>query len=354
MQFVALDSNIYRQLGVNFDENIDYNNLCNLLEMSPNEFSIIDIVREELMDYFQNDIVEKATTDIERAFLAFEKNKYLKTLKKPRLGQIKKNAIELFSKKLWGYWINTGHVDSKLILKFCLANKRECKKDNTRDLLILLSLISHAKNYPEDRIIFITNDHIFYDNHFFKDLISKNKINNIEIIESIAGYLSKYGVQFNFINEEIILKSINSKIIKEGLMSEINCLPSYINPSYNNVKIVPSLVKCTISKPTIEEYYTYFEDETSTIKLVSYIYVHVKAIFDSESNQEILNLHNNEKSYPSYFDEFNRPVYNNNVLFILEGNVNIEKEKITKQKFIDFDPDYNFHMRRAAHNTVQN
>lgn len=51
MPIVYLDSNIYRQLGLRFGGNVDYQNLSQLLETSGNEFGLLEVVYAELMDY---------------------------------------------------------------------------------------------------------------------------------------------------------------------------------------------------------------------------------------------------------------------------------------------------------------
>src|SRR5258706_16191023 len=100
MPTVYLDSNIYRQLGLRFGDNIDYQNLSKILETSGNGFGLLEIVFAELLDYYKNDVFDSILSDHEKLYKRYQANPYLDDIEIPETTLPLKKAVELFSKDL--------------------------------------------------------------------------------------------------------------------------------------------------------------------------------------------------------------------------------------------------------------
>ena len=178
MHFIAFDTNIYREFGISFTKNIDFNYLSKFIKKGPHELVLLDIVYHELMDYFRHDYVGKLIKDYENVYQRFENNEFIENIELANLTVLEQNAITNFKESLinscWKV-IKTSYIESELLIEFLIYNKRNSKKDNTRDFLIWLNLIHLAESNPEDRLIFISRDRIFTENDFFQKLLKTNQ-----------------------------------------------------------------------------------------------------------------------------------------------------------------------------------
>lgn len=344
MHFLTFDTNIYRELGIAFNNNLNFDYLLKFLEKSHYELVLQDVVYKELVDYFENDYLKKLIYDHNDIYNRFNNNPYIKNINKINSEHIEKDALEKYKEKLnstcWRIQ-STIYVDSELLVDFLISNKRESKKDNTRDFLIWNNLLSLAEERKDDKIIFISRDKIFIENKFFRKLLSDRNINNVIVIESIPKYLSDYGLQIEFLNNDIVLNSVKKSVIETNLLKDINCFPSYVSTYYNRIK-PPKNKSFEILDIQVYDYYTFSEDK-SDITLISSFLVKVKAIYEKELRVDL-----NEFPKDYYYEEINhridnenRPIYENYVLCMFEGNIDLKSEKIINQKFSDFIPDWN-------------
>jgi hypothetical protein len=71
--------------------------------------------------------------------------------------------------------------------------------------------------------------------------------------------------------------------------------------------------------------------------------VRVKIVYEPETVVHLKDYYkeNYDLNNKNRIDTLNRPIYENDVLFIYEGQVDKNKKKISRQKFIDFIPDWN-------------
>jgi hypothetical protein len=305
MQYIFFDTNIYRQLGLMTHLNLDYENFVSLVKVKSYKLGLIDIVEEELLDFFKNDILMKALDNYDDAVHNILENSLFIQMRLNVLTNreiVETRAINNYKKYIYqSKKIKLKTIYTKALLDFCIANKRLSKKDNTRDFMIFSTLIYHAQKKKDINFIFITSDNIFYENDFLKNVLISKNVNNLEFIKSIPSYIHKYGYQVEFINLDLIYKSINNKVIEEELLKDITCLPSYINTYYNDNNCVPNLVDYKISVPKIEEYYTYFDRETSKVFLSTSLSAHVMATFDVETDKKILDYQekNKDQSKPN-------------------------------------------------------
>lgn len=344
MHFLTFDTNIYRELGVSFNKNIHFDYLSKFLEKSHYELILSNIVYKELIDYFQNDYLKKITYDYQEIYNRFDNSDYLENINNIDTDLLEKDALNKFIKKLestcWKIH-SLNYIDSDLLLEFLIFSKRESKKDNTRDFLIWLGLIKLAKQNPDDKVIFITRDRIFTENHFLQNLISKEKLKNIIVIESIPKYLSDYGLQIDFLTDSIVLNSITEMEIKKEVLKDIECFPSYVSNYYNRIK-PPENSSFEILEIKVYDYYTFSENK-SKITLISSFLVKIKSIYEKETRVD-LNDYPKEYFYEQIehrIDGQNRPIYENYILCMFEGEIDLKIKKIKKQKFLDFIPDWN-------------
>lgn len=346
MHILVLDSNSYRELGVSFKNNIDFKYLSKFLKQGPHELILLDIVYKELIDYFKNDYIGKLISDYQNLILRFEKSEYVENIAIPNLTEIENNALSLFKENLTSTcWrkVDSNKIDIELLIDFLIYNKRESKKDNTRDFIIFSNLISLSYQYYEDKIVFISRDKIFTENKFFQNVLKSKKRKNIIVVDSVAGYLSDFGLRIDFLNDKIVLDSIGIKDIERELKRDISCFPSYVSVFYNFDRVEPpENISLDILNLKLYEYYTYSEDK-SKVTIVSSFIVRIKAVYDIEKR---VNL----KEYLKEFyhedmkhrvDSENRIIYENDVLFIFEGEVDMNNKKVINQEFVDFFPDWN-------------
>jgi hypothetical protein len=155
--------------------------------------------------------------------------------------------------------------------------------------------------------------------------------------------LSEYGLQIDFLNNQQVLESIDVKIIEKELKKDIKCFPSYISSYYDDLKVKPPKnISLEILDIDLYEYYTYSEEKSKVIIVSSFI-VKIRAIYDIEKR---VNLKDFEKEF--YYEDIkhridieNRPIYENYVLFMFEGEVDLQSKQIINQVFDDFIPDWN-------------
>ncbi|MGQ2984261.1 PIN domain-containing protein [Flavobacterium sp.] len=350
MTIAYLDSNIYRQLGLNFADNVDYKNLANILETSGNEFGLLEVVYSELLDYYENDILHSLTFEHEKIVKRWLTNPYLppedvpviKLDMKPVLANI---ANTLKANKLFS---ELHLVNPNLLLEFLLNNKRNNRKDNTRDFLILYSIINYCQKNQEDYVVLISQDDIFIKNEYFKALLTRKQIGNFRVFSSITDFIKDFGPKLDFIDEEFVLQFIDQNFIKSQLMENIKCLPSYISNFYFSTKEddIPELKQLDILKVSVNDFYVVKNYNTEQLNITVSLRVKVSAIFQPERNiKELENYlgaidESSLSKYSNTFDKEYRPIFDNEILFIIGGKVDEEQKIISELYHIDFIPDY--------------
>lgn len=353
MHILTLDSNSYRELGMSFSDNIDFKYLSGFLSQGPHELILLDVVYKELLDYFKHDYLGKLINDYQNLILRFERNEFVDNIEIPDLTSIETKAIKYFQEKLkatcWKIF-STQLIESERLIDFSIFNKRESKKDNTRDFLIWNGVIQLAQEYPEDKVVLISRDKIFSENDFFRKLLLAESNKNIIIVESVSQYLSEYGLRIDFVNDKLVYDSIPKDIIEKELKNDVACFPTYVSMYYYDGKVKPPKNE-SLEILNIEpyEYYTYSEDKSKMTVVISYV-VRIKAIYEGEKR---VDLRDYEKDFcyeeiKHGIDNENRPIYENNVLFIFEGEVDMKNKKIINQKFNDFIPDWNVKKQRPT------
>lgn len=350
MPIVYLDSNIYRQLGPKFKENIDFKNLSNLLETSGNEFGLLEVVLEELMDYYKNDVFGAIFTDHERLYKRYQANPYLDDIAIPETTIPFNNAIERVKSDLKDkmFFSRLPEVQPKFIIDFLLQNKRLGKKDNTRDFLIFYTLIKLCKQHSEDHLVLISQDEIFTTNDFFKKALISESVKNLKVYPSISDFIKEFGPKIEYITLELLLGIIDKSEIEKELLKDIKCFPSYVSQYYYEKKEneVPEIESLIIGELKIYDFYVIKDYKTNQLTVNVTIEVPIHATFQPENKINELQeyLSSVEKRpysrYKNNFDKDGRPIFKNSVLFIFKGEVNEEKKSIDKLVFVDFIPDY--------------
>jgi hypothetical protein len=350
MPIVYLDSNIYRQMGLRFVGNVDYENLTQILETSGNEFGLLEIVYAELMDYYKNDIFDSILSDHEKLYKRFQANPYLDDIDIPETTAPMKKAVDAVSKDLKKNKFFTAliNVPPELLLDFLLNNKRTTKKDNTRDFLIYHTILSLCKEHKDDYVVLITNDDIFQTNAFFKRMAVREKIDNLKIFESIPEFVKDFGPKLDFVTPELILKNLDPAIIEKELLQDAKCFPSYVSQFYYQKKDseVPDIENLEIKNIELKDHYIVKDYKTEKLKINATLKVNIKATFKPEADKGGLDKYLNSLTkrpfsrHSNDFDKEGRPIFENEVLFIFEGNIDEEKKEIQPLSFVDFLPDY--------------
>lgn len=346
MHFLAFDTNIYREFGVSFQSNIDFSYLSKFLEKGPHELVMLDVVFNELKDYFNQDIIGRLIKDYRSVYSRFERIEFLPDLDKPDFVSLEAQAKVDFEKKLrsscWKI-LASEPINHSDLLEFLIVNKRESGKDNTRDFMIWQGLINLAKLHPDDKVILISKDSIFTKNEFFQSFLESNSVENLIVLDSVSKYMSDYNLKVDFINNQLIEKSISNEVILKEIKNDIECFPSYVSSYYySGENRPPSNLSVEILDVSINDYYTYSENKSNTTLITSLI-VRVKSVYDKETSVDLRN-YQKKFYYPEVhhrIDQENRPIYENNLLFIFEANLDLENKKIGEQRFIDFIPDWN-------------
>ena len=348
MPLIFLDSNIYRQIGIKFNDNIDYKNLSKILETSGNEFGLLEVVHTELMDYYKNDIFNAILNDHETIYKRYQANPYLTDIDIPETTNPLLKAIQLIDKDLRDnkYYWTIPTISTPLLLQFLLDNKRQSKKDNTRDFIIFISLIELCKSQPEDYAVLISNDNIFSTNDFFKKLLVREGINNLKAFGSISDFLKDFGPKLDYIDNDFVLKLIDRRIIEKELLSDIKCLPTYISEFYfvKGENDLPEIESLEIINIAIHNYYVVKDYSTNKLKINISLNVKIKAIYQPEQNaddlKDFLSKTLSWSTHQNLFDKKGRLIFDNSVLFIFEGEIDANKKMVDNLNYINFIPDY--------------
>jgi hypothetical protein len=350
MPIVYLDSNIYRQLGLRFIDNIDYKNLSQLLETSGNEFGLLEVVYAELLDYYKNDVFGAILSDHEKLYKRYQSNPYLDGIEIPETTIPLNKAIQNIQKDLKTnkFFSSLPEVPPQLLLDFLLHNKRLGKKDNTRDFLIFHTIVELCKEHTEDYLVLISQDEIFTTNEFFKKALTREKIKNLKVFASIADFLKDFGPKLDFITKDSLLEQIDTEVIRKELLNDIKCFPSYVSQFYyeKTDKEVPDIENLDIQKVNVHDFYIVKDYSKDVLKVNISVRVDMKAIFQPEAQKDELEQYLNSlpprrySRHQNHFDKEGRPIFENGVLFIFEGEVNVQQKKVENIAFIDFIPDY--------------
>lgn len=360
INIIIIDTNIYRQLGTGFYNNIDYKNLVNYCYASGSEIRISEVVFNEYMSYYNSEIIDKSLKNLEQTIDKLKDIPEVQISKKllPTSESIDKARVFISDKfKENALLLNNIYVPVGILSDFLVKNKQATKKDNTRDFLIWLTAIREAQLHEDDQIILISNDKIFKENQYFQNLLADLKLESKIVVQnSIPELLNKYGEQYDFLTSELILGKISKTKIENEIKKDINSFPSYISSLFYHTRKKFEIDKFEIGNISVDSFYSFKEMDTGKTKFLSHIKVELDIIYGAEKPEII---ENHLKSLPSYrreletFDESNRPIFNKEILFIFEGELNIERKSISRIKYLDFIIDYYFDIyKMAAPNNV--
>ncbi len=351
MTFVFLDSNIYRQLGQNFVENQDFKRLKDFLDGTYNEFGLLTVVKRELLDFYKKDIYDRLKKDYDKIKSNLESSAFIEAKGIPDLTA----EIELgFQKSAEQFKIHKQIVGQELqssndLINFLLENKRvNGRKDNTRDYLIANDLIQFAISQEESQIVLITDDDFFTEHKHIQKVLAEKQIKNLHFFKTIPDFLKEFGPQFKFVNEEFVLSSVTEKEVKKELIKDIKCFPSYISGFYSDKDYAqtPDVKELTIKGIEVHDYYVTKNLAPDNYKIQFSLAISVKAVYNKDDNkEEFLKYKKNplkkrNRFYQENYDEDGHLIFDHKVLFIYEGVVDTNDEKIKDIEFIDFFPDH--------------
>lgn len=360
INLILIDTNIYRQLGLGFYNNPDYKNLVNYCYASGSEIRIPEVVYNEFISYYHHEIIDKSFKDIEQSIAKIKDIPSLNFLTNsiPDIGSFEK-AKDFISEQFTNnaLVLKDIFVPVGLISDFLIKNKQETKKDNTRDFLIWLTAIREAQVHIDDQVILISNDKIFRESTYFNQILIDLELSKrLFVYTSIADVLNKFGVQYDFLTSDIILENIPKTKIEREIKKELNSFPSYISGLFYHTRKKFVVEKFDIDDIQVDSFYSFKDIDTGKTKFLSHIKVFVNIVYGPEKADLI---ENHLKNLPDLhreletFDDENRPIFKQEILFIFEGELNISKKSINKIRFIDFIIDYYFDIYKTAAPNMQ-
>lgn len=350
MTTVFLDSNIYRQFGQNFYDNQDFIRLKDFLDKTYNEFGILRVVEQEILDFLEVDIYHQIKLDYSKLKSRIDKNPFIESNLLPDIKEKIDEGLENAKKQLDIHKFRLGveNYSASELISFLLHNKRQNgKKDNTRDFLIAHDLLRFCQEQVGHEVALISDDEFFSTNKHVLELITQNGIENLHIFKNISDFLKDFGPQFDFVTEELVLSAVSIEDVRKELMKDIKCFPSYVSKFYydKKPKDIPDLESLEIKDFSVHDFYVTKNLTSDTYTIQFSLEVPIKAIYQSEKNLTDLNnfrkVRDSESTFHhETFDKENRPIFDHKVLFIYEGVVNETEQSLDNVKFIDFFPDH--------------
>jgi len=363
--YVVLDTSIYRELGLKFNEHIDYKNLCAFTLNTDGEVLISNIVIEEFSNYYES-ILESKVSSFLKSKKDLIRDPYFesKEITEKEITSDINKAKELFRATLQTDPFHNSSISilkptmiSGLELTKFILQSRESKDSNIqiRDYLIWDSVLNFAKEESEDRIekffgrkityeksivTFISKDKGFEENELFKNLQIEYGVNNIEVLKSIPEFLEKKGFYFNFITASLIKDKITPKRILKDLSKDIGALLSYVSERYHKNCYEKAIEESEIEKIEVIEHYTYIDSKDNKHKFTANLKVWVRIVFEKDEVgyiESLLKENNRWRSLETY-DKLKRPYFQKPILFFYGGLVNVERKSIKSIRFLDFIP----------------
>jgi hypothetical protein len=358
---IFLDTNIYRQLGQNFYEHIDYKSLDDYCYSSGSEIVVAETVLREYMDYYEYEVLNKQISDIEKAF---DKLKRLQKFKKVRSVSLSKPAeaqLTFIKKKLTDARRKIGvgsMLNERHLIDFLIDNKKENRKDNTRDFLIWLTVLWLGSKNTDRNVALISEDKIYTENGVMKDLQGKLGLTNIEVYSSISSFLSVYGFKSPHLTASLIESAIPMNVIEQELLDQKDAFPSHISRFYYDTDREFKLEEFEANNVHVESFYAHKNLDIGEVEIIAHVMVHVKMIFERESQQvglaAYLLARAKEDFYLETFDMSGRPVYDEDVRFSFRLTFDEHSNEIMSVEYLDFFPDEYYIKRIQAHITKHN
>src|ERR1700720_3413303 len=130
---LIIDTSIYRELGLKFNQNIDYKNLCRFAVATNIEVSISSIVIEEFENYYKAQLLKKCS-DYENSVSSLTSDPFFKvTAAFAEIQNEVKSAIKAFRRQLQSdpnhntplSLLPNWYIDVLLLTKFILEAKNQ-------------------------------------------------------------------------------------------------------------------------------------------------------------------------------------------------------------------------------------
>jgi hypothetical protein len=361
--YVILDTSIYRELGLRFQENIDYVNLCGFTIATDSEVLMSTIVKEEFYNFYKTHLLKKyqeystAVSSLQRD-PHFLQSQIIFT----DIDKTIQDSLKAFYKLIDNIpqhnspFSTLKHtlIDGLTLTKFILESRNQGSTNvQVRDYLIWDSVLGIALEESTDRIeifgkskivyekgiiYFITKDKIFQEDELFQSRLKELNISNVEIFNSIPEFLHKKGFNLPFLNRKLILSKITDSKILKDLSKDIGSLLSYVSPDYDSAECDKRKVESQeVEASEVIEFYSYQDLTDKRYKFVAHIKVLVKVVFEADE-KPIEKVVKSNSRYLETYDKQGRPIYNASILFIYRGLLNTTTKTIKSIQFVDYLP----------------
>jgi len=361
--YVILDTSIYRELGLRFQENIDYLNLCGFTIATDSEVLMSTIVKEEFYNFYKIQLLKKCQ-EYSTAVNSLQRDPHflIDQISFAEIGEAIENSLNTFYKLIDNIPQYNSHlsklnhtlIDGLALTKFILDSRnRGSSNVQVRDYLIWDSILNIALEESTDRIekigktkvvyekgivYFITKDKIFQEDELFQTRLEELEISNIEIFNSIPEFLHKKGFNIPFLSKKLILSKITESKILKDLSKDVGSLLSYVSPNYDSLEYDKRKVELQeVESREVIEFYSYQDFTDKRYKFVAHIKVLVKIVFEADENP-VERVSKSNSRYLETYDNQGRPIYNTSILFIYRGLLNTSTKTIKSVQFVDFLP----------------
>jgi len=196
----------------------------------------------------------------------------------------------------------------------------------------------------------ISNDKIFTENKTLREGIDANVLKKIEVYDSISDFLYKNGFKIDFFTLSFLEQNINYDNVVHEFFKRPKDVLLYISMDYLDYKGMMRILSKEIKYQKVDGFYTYIDPDDNKNKFLAHIIIKPSIKFKlpadykpdyskmSEFNHEFFLTH--PEIYLNTFDERGNPIYEQEVLVMVGGIIDMENRKIVQQEVIDFHLDY--------------
>src|SRR4030042_328285 len=253
---------------------------------------ISEIVAKEYLDYIKKEVLESKIQKLVQTTESLNSLPYFKKIKLPNLDDRRLTVLSNYKQIIESphFKIRQSYVDTNRLLAFLLENKQQ------------------------------------------KD--------------SITDFLSINGYKIDFVTLEYLEQTLDYDLIIKDLFRHPTDILSYISPNFFHYAGRVRLLKKEVDYKRVDKFYTYIDPDDNQQKFLAHIILKPNIIFKVPSSfkPDLTKLTDFERAIAETtletYDIQGNPVYNQEVLSLVGGTLDIENKKIIAQDIYDTFFDY--------------